>query len=190
LKQVALQPPGGSSKPLGRLAPPLWGRLPALTAELTATLVRPAETLRSRIAHALHSDYGANGATRDPRAALTFAEADLAMIRSADVQWQIRSQAFHCSCARPARQLSSAVRVRHEVVQVAVGAATSSEFTAMLQDSTRRSAAGILPRRASSGKPFPLGRWRGAKPSGQKYPSSLYGMATKSREDALYRTVQ
>jgi hypothetical protein len=77
------------------------------------------------------------------------------------------------SVAQFAAQLMPAVGVRHEVVQVTVGTATSLVLTAMLQDSTRRSAAGILPRRASSGKPSPLGRWRGAKPSEQKYPSSL-----------------
>jgi len=65
--------------------------------------------------------------------------------------------------ANPALRLSSTVGVRHEVVQVAVGTATSSVLTAMLQDSTRRSAAGILPRRASSGKPSPWGALAGCE---------------------------
>jgi len=41
------------------------------------------------------------------------------------------------------------VRVRHEVVQVAVEIAISSRLTAVWQDSTRCSATGILPRHAS-----------------------------------------
>jgi hypothetical protein len=82
--------------------------------------------------------------------------------------------------ANPALRLSFTVGVRHEVVQVAVETAISSELTAIWQDSTRWSATGILPRRASSGKPFPPKRWRGAKPSGQKYPAS-YGAATEPR---------
>jgi hypothetical protein len=96
--------------------------------------------------------------------------------------WEATLRVVWGERAWAAARLNSTVSVRHEVVQVAVGAATSLVLAAMLQDSTRRSAAGILPRRASSGKPSPLGRWRGAKPSGQKRPSS-YGMVAKSRED-------
>jgi hypothetical protein len=44
---------------------------------------------------------------------------------------------------------SSTLDVRHEAIQVAVENATLSVLTAVLQDSTRRSAAGILPRHAS-----------------------------------------
>jgi len=46
-------------------------------------------------------------------------------------------------------RLSSTPDVRHETVQVAVENATLSVLTAVLQDSTRSSAAGILPRHAS-----------------------------------------
>jgi len=66
--------------------------------------------------------------------------------------------------AESARQVSSPVGVRHEVVQVAVVTAISSALTAIWQNSTRRSAVGILSRHASSGKPSLRGRWRGVKP--------------------------
>jgi hypothetical protein len=71
------------------------------------------------------------------------------------------------------------VRVRHEVMQVAVMTATSSVLTAVLQDITRCSASGILPERASPGKPSLRGCWWGAEPPRQKYPSSC-GVVTKS----------
>ena len=72
----------------------------------------------------------------------------------------------------PPLPLMQGVRVRHEVVRVAVVTATSSVLTEILWDITRCSATGIPPKRASSGKPSPRGCWRGAKPAGQKYPSA------------------
>ena len=53
------------------------------------------------------------------------------------------------SLARAAPQVSHSVRVRHEVVQVAVVTAISSALTAIWQDITRCSTTGILPRHAS-----------------------------------------
>jgi len=75
-----------------------------------------------------------------------------------------------CSAALRKR-LNATVRVRHEVVQVAV--------TTEDQDVTQCSAIGILPRHASPGKPSPKERWWGVKPSGQKYPTP-FGVAMKS----------
>jgi hypothetical protein len=49
----------------------------------------------------------------------------------------------------PARQVSLTVGVRHEVVQVAVVTVVSSGLTAIRRDTTRHSAAGILPGHAS-----------------------------------------
>jgi len=49
----------------------------------------------------------------------------------------------------PARRVMLAVRVRHEVVRVAVVIVVSSVLTAIRRDTTRFSATGILPGRAS-----------------------------------------
>jgi hypothetical protein len=86
-------------------------------------------------------------------------------------------------------QVSSAVGVRHEVVQVAVVVVVSSGLTAIRRDTTRLSATGTLSRHASSGKPPLLGRRWGVKPWRQKYPASSW-TATEPRGDVVTASIR
>jgi hypothetical protein len=63
--------------------------------------------------------------------------------------WSEAAISIEVGSATATRRLKHTVRVRHEVVQVAVVIVVSSSLTAIRRDTTRSSATGILPGRAS-----------------------------------------